>query len=129
MINTRKIRKIAGYFTLNAIFGYSLYAGIFLGSGGFANVALFMAWTLAVISIPLLFRGFLDKNELKKMMDGADYTTSQFFDVAFDVAIIAVMAYGGWFITAGAYVFHVLVFNDFRREVNVYNKEKYAKNA
>lgn len=113
-MTTRMLR----YVMLNTFFSICLYYGFFQGIEKAQTMAYVIAWVCILIGI---FAIFLSNNE-KVMNDMAaeqvSSPTLRGFDFIFDLGVIAIFIYADAWVTAGFYLFHMLVLLGLREKIN-----------
>lgn len=113
-MNTRILR----YVMLNAFFSICLYYGFFQGIEKAQTMAYVIAWACIFIGICGLFMSSNEKimNDMAK--EPKTSSTLRGFDFIFDLSVIAVFIYGDAWVTAGFYLFHMLVLLGLREKVS-----------
>ena len=113
-MTTRMLR----YVMLNTFFSLCLYYGFFQGIEKAQTMAYVIAWACIGIVICAMF---MSSNE-KIMKDMATETRSsptlRGFDFIFDLSVIAVFIHADAWVTAGFYVFHMLILLGLREKIN-----------
>lgn len=109
-MNLAKLKSLVKYVAFNALYAYSIYAGVILHSDGWANIAKFMTIVAFITGLML----FTTKNEAKVLESYLKSTENNikipaFIDVPFDLAIIGVFLFNGW-IVYGTLAFLTLIF-------------------
>lgn len=100
------------YLVLNGIIAALLWLGLVEGIQGAQNLGIFAIWVLSILS---LFFGAEDvaKGVAAKGGFGAPY----WFDVLWDLSVLSLLVWHGWYITGGAYVIHMLMISVLRSNV------------
>lgn len=121
-------KRIIKYVLSNGLFTYSIYAGYYIGSEGWQNVAVFIAWALACLFFIAYLGGFTgDKkaaSEVGKVLvnDSKIFTTT---DVVLDVLVSLAFVYYGAFFTGIVYTLYALTLPTFKDEcIKIYSEDK-----
>lgn len=85
--------KLLRYLAINSAFAYSIYAGVYGGSVGFANIAKFVIITVFVISLLCLSDSVRQKMALQPY---AGRTVPKSFDLTFTAILVVALVYAGW---------------------------------
>lgn len=85
--------KLLRYIAINSAFAYSIYAGVYGGSEGFANIAKFVIIGVFIISLLCL------SDSVRQKMAEQPYvgrTVPKTFDLTFTAILVVALVYAGW---------------------------------
>ena len=99
----KKIKRAAVWVATNAAFGYLLWLATAGKVDGAENVVVFWVWFLTIVSFAYLSDGVTSKMaELGRAVPAV-------IGAAFDIAVICVMVWHGWWLTSMAYTLHFVL--------------------
>jgi len=106
----------ARYFLINGIFAASIYFGLFLGIEGPTNLALFMGWVTGILGTAFLiilllagYAGIYDKFEESVSRTGSPLVVPFWFDLIFDLCVVAAFVWTGHYILTIFYIISIIV--------------------
>lgn len=94
--------KLLKYLAINGVFTASLYFGFIEEIGGALNLAYFMAWWAIIVS----FCAYSD--DAKELMQETGRPVPEWFDVVFDLCVVAVLVWYGAIATGLFYAIHII---------------------
>lgn len=112
------MKNVMAWVIPNTILWGCVYLGVFKGISGVDNIAVFMVWFMAVIS---LFLG-TDK-ALKNYMEDK-HPIPQWFDVSFDLTIVFMLLWSGYIWAGSAYVFHMFMLDGLHTRAKEHTTKK-----
>ena len=103
--------KFMWYLILNGIVASLLWFGLVEGVQGAQNVGLFAIWVISVMSL------FFGTADVAKAVAAKGFSAPYWFDVLFDLSIVALLVWHSCYWSGTAYVVHMLMINVLRGNV------------
>lgn len=106
----------------NGIFATFLYFGLVRGVSGAENVAVFVVWSLGVISL------FSLSDEAVKTMVKKGFSVPIYIDIIFDFSVLVCLLWFSYIWAGMAYFIHILMFYGLRNKVTeIINENQHIK--
>jgi hypothetical protein len=96
--------RLINWILVNGFFLLALVSGVFYNVEAAETLAIFMAW------ITVIFSFFLKSEHAQEEMVKQGRSVPKYVDMVFDIIIVGILIYGGWWITSLMYLIHISLF-------------------
>jgi hypothetical protein len=114
------LKRWVVYAVLNTAFLTAIYFAVFVGHDGAKNLAMFYAWFCAVVGTTLAFDA---QRAIARWKKDGHQAPPQWLEFVIDLLAVMAMVYGGWFVTAAAFLIGELLAAGVRSEYSKSIKE------
>lgn len=108
------------YVLVNGTFLSTLILGLAFDYEGFANIAIFIAWLVAIIGVCLL-NDTVAEATAKYSIEHNENFVNEVVDVTFDFVIISILVYHGYVFLPAIYLVHMLGVHNYRSRIKDLN--------